>query len=82
MTGITERKVIMSNRYNFDELSAKAMSSSATADDLKALAEWFDRYDTSAWNGECYDIDGVHSLYPIYAEAEDDEYVIVDYEVR
>lgn len=74
-------------RYNYEELEKKALSADATEDDINALGEWFEQYGGRFWNGECYDIDRTHCLYPIYKEILDEngdlDYAeIVGWEVR
>lgn len=68
-------------KYNYEELRAAAIAPDATAKDLEALADWFQEYDTNAWNGEYYDADG-YRLYPVYKETEPDEYEVSGWELR
>ena len=69
-------------RYDYEELKEKALSEDATQKDLENLYDWFEMYDVYSWDGYCYPIDGVNSLYPIYAETDEDEYEIVGYEIK
>ena len=78
------------NAYSFAELLEKARSSDSTADDRLNLFHWMERYGSSSWNGECYDVSPSdipsgaygYNLYPIYNEIEDEdggiEYVLID----
>ena len=72
-------------RYDYGELREKALAPNATFEDKVDLACWFDNYDPSAWNGECYDLgDGV-TMWPMCSvDGEPDEngdYPIVDYKI-
>lgn len=71
-----------SDQYDFPELAQKALAPGATPGDLEALADWLAKYDRRSWNGERYEIDAAHSLYPIYEEVAPDEWEIVGYEIR
>lgn len=55
------------NKYSYDELKGKALGADATKADINELGKWFWLYGSQFWNGEVYDIDGAHSLKPIYA---------------
>ena len=68
--------------YNYDELAERALRFDAAPEDINALAEWFERYGYRFWNGECFEIDATHSLYPIHEETAPDEWEIVGYEIR
>ena len=68
--------------YSYDELLGKALSTNATAEDLNNLGEWFNRYGRMYWNGECYEIDSTHNLYPIWHYVGDDDIEIIGYEIR
>lgn len=70
------------SRYDYDELKNKALSKNATAENINALGEWFEQYSDSFWNGEYYEIDSSHRLYPIYEETADEEFNLVGYEIR
>ena len=72
----------MNTYYDYAELVAKALSADATQEDINNLGEWFSHHGTEYWNGEYYEIDSTHSLYPIYTEIAEDEYEITGYEVR
>jgi hypothetical protein len=65
------KKII--NRYSYEELAAAAMSVEATQEDIDALGEWFESYGRVYWNGEYYDIDGSHSLRPVYSEPDEND---------
>jgi hypothetical protein len=55
----------------------------ATIEDLARLGKWFEQYGLDYGNGECYDIDGSHCLYPLYsAPTEDGDFDIIGWEVR
>lgn len=68
--------------YSYKELRDKALAHTATKEDLLNLVEWFDRFGTMYWNGECYDMDDGSYLYPIYEENEDGNFDLVDAEIR
>lgn len=68
--------------YDYAELREKALSPNATQKDLEALADWLMQHDSSAWNGEYYDIDDGKRLFPIYTETEPDEWTVTGYEIR
>ena len=70
------------NPYDYEELAAKALEPDATQEDINALGEWFQSFGAEYWNGEYFDIDDTHRLYPVYAEVEEDEYEITGYEIR
>ena len=70
------------SKYDYAELRAAALAPSATVEDLRALADWLEQYDSSAWNGEYYDLDEGKRLFPVYDETSTDEWKIVGYEVR
>jgi hypothetical protein len=70
--------------YDYRVLTAKALSSDATQEDINALGEWFEAYGYQYWNGECYEVDTSHYLYPVLSE-EPDEYgglEVTGYELR
>ena len=67
---------------DYDKLVQKALSAEATQGDLEALWNWFSEYGRKYWNGECYDIDGRRGLYPVYEQADEDEFQITGYEIR
>lgn len=52
----------------YPALEAFALSSKATQADLENLREWFEHFGNNYWNGECYEIDERHGLYPVYIE--------------
>ena len=72
----------MSNYGSYEELAAKATAFDAKQEDIDALGDWFSNYGGRFWNGEYYEIDAEHRLYPIYKEVDEDVYEIVRYEVR
>lgn len=76
----TGRKEISMNRYSYSEL-LEAVKANETPDNVNALGEWFERYGDQFWNGEYYDADGLR-LFPVYVEADEDQFEIVGYEVR
>lgn len=49
--------MIYITRYAYEELLQAALAPAATAADLSRLAEWFDRYGSRYWNGECYSLE-------------------------
>lgn len=70
------------SKYDYEELKNKALSKNATTEDINALGEWFQQYSDSSWNGEYYEIDSHHRLYPQYKEVSKDEFDIVGYEIK
>lgn len=71
------------NRYNYFELEKNALEN-PTQENLKTLADWFFRFGyNDYWNGECFEIDRDHNLYPICEfDNETEMYKIVEWEVR
>lgn len=76
-------KDIDMGRYNYKELETAALNN-PTEENLAALGEWFELYGMDFWNGECWAIDGNHSLYPIYelVDEELEEWELRGYEIR
>lgn len=72
----------MITHYDYEELAAKAISATATKEDIENLAEWFERFGDMFWNGEYYEIDKHNSLYPVYEEVAEDEWEQTGWEVR
>ena len=70
------------NYYSYEELAAKALAPNAAQADIDELGEWFQQYGMMYWNGQCFNIDKTHDLYPVYEENEDGDIDIVCYEVR
>lgn len=68
--------------YNYNELERAALSPSASTEDLKALAKWFELYGMNFWDGEGWHISGQWRLFPIYEEVETDEFEVVGYEIK
>ena len=67
----------------YEELLAAAFADDATQDDINALGEWFEANGLRYWNGEDYNIDGYHSIRPVYEwDEETDTGEIVRYEIR
>ena len=69
--------------YNdYNEL-LEAVKNNRSEENIKALAEWFERYGRDFWNGEYYDVSEIGDrLYPIYEEIGEDDYEIVGWELR
>lgn len=72
----------MNTYYDYEELVEKALAFDATQEDINALGEWFDSHGWDYWNGEYFEIDRYHSLYPVYKEVAEDNFEIVGYEIR
>ncbi|MBO7070541.1 MAG: hypothetical protein J6W09_04530 [Bacteroidales bacterium] len=71
------------SRYDYKTLRDAALRPNATKLDRLALGEWMDRFCSSAWNGECYDIDDGRTLWPVYEVVDDAGYMeLIDYDVR
>ena len=69
------------DRYSYKELREAAIKN-PTFENCQALAEWLDRYDITAWNGECYDLDDGIRMFPIFWPDKDNPLRIDRYEVR
>ncbi len=67
--------------YDYNELKNNALNPNATQDDINALGEWFEQYGDEFWNGEYFEIDSEHRLYPQYREIDEDEFEICGYEI-
>jgi hypothetical protein len=72
----------MIGKYDYQELREKALSASATQDDVNALGYWFSRYGKRYWNGELYDCGDNVKLYYVLQQIGPDEYEVVGYELR
>jgi len=59
--------------YEYDALLEKAMSAEATQTDIDALGNWFENWGNDFWNGEYFEIDKDHRLYPVYEEIENED---------
>lgn len=68
-------------RYDYEELKNKALKTN-NQEDINALGEWFENYGMEFWNGEYYEIDSNNSIYPIYKEIDEDEFIITGYKIR
>ena len=69
-------------KYDYEELKAKAFSSSAVQQDLKNLGEWMERFaDPADWDGDSWRIEG-YRLYPFEQEISPDEWEVVGYELK
>lgn len=73
----------MISYYDYKDLLA-AVEENGTPESLAALGEWFQRYGDVYWNGECWDIDGIRGLYPIYklVDEECEDWEIIGCEIR
>lgn len=72
----------MIREYNYKELEAAALNT-RSEEDIAALAEWFETYSGyKFWNGECHKVNDRYSLYPVYDQTEDDEFIITGWELR
>lgn len=61
-------------KEQYHDLEKAALSADATQEDISRLGEWFERYGSAFWNGEFYDVDGVHRLIPVGREDEDGDF--------
>lgn len=69
-------------RYDYKDLREKALASDATFEDRANLADWFDNYNPSAWNGEFYHLCDGFAMWPVYGEPDEyGDYPIVDYKI-
>ena len=81
----------MIDRYSFESLTRMAIED-PTAENLAALAKWFDLYDAKDWTGEYYDASlpgepsGTRRLWPIQELDPDDPdgeaWITVGWELR
>ena len=69
-------------KYDYEDLVSKALSAKATQKDINNLGKWFDRYGSMYWNGEYYEIDSNHNLFPVIEVDEDGECKTVGWEVH
>ena len=74
--------MIYVTRYAYEDLLQAALAPAATAADLSRLAEWFERYGSRYWNGECYALEDGKTLWPIDRETAPDEWERVGWEIR
>lgn len=72
----------MINEYSYQELREKALSASATQDDVNALGYWFSRYGNRYWNGKFYDCGDDVKLYYVLQQIGEDEFEVVGYELK
>ena len=75
---------MLTGYYDYEELKEKALKFDATQQDIDALANWFENWGNDYWNGEYFEIDAEHRLFPIYKEIENDDgtYDLIGYEIR
>lgn len=71
-------QTIKVGQYDYPILEALALSgmhesTEAAETAISALAEWFERFDSADWNGECYKVDSTHNLRPVYDWSDTDE---------
>lgn len=68
--------------YNYEELREKAINGGF--EEKEMLYQWFvDNCEHGEyWNGECYDLGEGLSLYPVYGEEVNEQYDIIDFEIR
>lgn len=78
----------MPSRYAYEDLRTAAVKPGATIEERMMLLKFMWNYaQDSSWNGECYDIGGGLSLYPIdepvsYDDGEPFEWEAYDAEIR
>lgn len=53
------------NAYQYADLLKQALKTESQ-EDLQALADWMDAYDSRSWNGEAYNLDNGMMLYKIF----------------
>lgn len=72
------------NRYSYQELADKALKHGAEQIDIDTLGAWFEHYGTVYWNGEFFEIDSAHRLYPVaeMVDPETEDWRVVRYEIR
>lgn len=68
-------------KEQYKELEQAALSADATQEDINRLGEWFERFGETYWNGEFYNIDGVHQLRPVDVEDEYGDFHLIGWEV-
>ena len=69
-------------KEQYQELEHKALSADATQEDANRLGKWFELYGESYWNGEYYNVDDTHRLFPIDMEDADGDFHRVGWELR
>ena len=72
----------MANYNDYSELKENALKFGAKQSDVDALGEWFSEHGDDFWNGECFEIDKDHRLYPLYEEVDEDEFELKGFEIR
>lgn len=72
----------MTGYYDYDKLVKRALNYNASQEDINALGEWFENHGTMYWNGEYFEIDTEHRLFPVYKEINEDEPILIGYEIR
>ena len=60
------------NYYSYKDLEAAALAD-ASEENLAALGEWFERFGSDFFNGECYTVNADCNLYPIYEDHFDED---------
>lgn len=71
----------MISRYDYKKLREKALSATATQEDIDNLGKWFELFGETYWNGEYYDADGAE-IWPVYKKISEDDFELVGYEIR
>ena len=67
--------------YDYEQLKEKALQFQATPNDINELGKWFDEYGDVYWNGEYYDVDEQHRLFPVFDEHYDESGELISADV-
>lgn len=67
--------------YDYEELKEKALQPQASPNDINALGEWFGQHGTQYWNGEFFDVDNQHRLFPVLDEHYDEDGELIDADI-
>lgn len=69
--------------YDYKALKEKALAFDATQEDMANLAEWFERFGRTYWNGEYYDVGDGFRLFPIFGEETDNgDFPVIGWEFK
>lgn len=55
----------------YKEYEEAALAPTATDEDVSRLWDWFEAHGNRFWNGERYEIDTTHTLWPVYGEEDE-----------
>ena len=69
-------------KEQYSELEKAALSPDASPEDVARLGVWFERFGAEYWNGEFYDVDGVHQLRSVDVEDDDGDFHRIGWDLR